>query len=332
MYNSKQLKLGVSYYAQAIGIYLRLRKYLKKNFLSDLNFPDHLQKEYYYQSKYYNRTQQYMHANHFFGELLCVLRGSKLTKEERKRFANLSACAPIFDDFFDKEEDALIKIKKLLNDVDNEKPESDEQKLAVLFLQNILSDLDEKVPFLEAANTLFNAQTEAKIYQSNGSSAEDLWPYSRQKGGYSGVMYALLLDHALSLEEKELAFELGAFGQFMDDVFDLYDDTAAGIYTFPNSSNSVKEIELFFEQLLESILLKVKRLNYQVQAKNDFSNILQIFASAIRLALKQYNEIEKKYSIAPYQALKLDRKYWIVDMEKPKNAFKMFRLGLSYLS
>lgn len=330
--SSKQLNLGISYYAQAIGIYWRLRKYLKRSFLTDLNFPSALEQEYFYGSSYYNRTKQYMHANHFFGELLCVLRGSKMDDAERKRFANLSACAPIFDDFFDKEQEDLTKIKQLLNAVDTEIPETDEQKLAVIFLQNILSDINSPDDFLSAANHLFDAQGQAKKQQALELEPLELWNLSRQKGGYSGLMYALLLSHNLSDQEKDLAFELGAFGQFMDDVFDLYDDRAAAIYTLPNTSKLVKEIEFFFVELMESILKKVEAFDGSLQAKKDFANILQIFAGAIRLAFKQYAKIESKYKISPKDCLQIERKHWIVDMEKPQNAFKMFRIGLSHLN
>lgn len=328
----KQLKLGISYYTQAIGIYWRLRKYLKHSFLTDLNFPSTLEQEYFYGSKYYNRTKQYMHANHFFGELLCVLRGSKMNNAERKRFANLSACAPIFDDFFDKEQADLAKIKQLLNAVNTEVPETDEQKLAVLFFQNILTDVNSKDEFLAAANHLFEAQAKAKKQQAIESEPERLWDLSRQKGGYSGLMYAMLLSHNLTDQEKDLAFELGAFGQFMDDVFDLYDDKAEGVYTLPNTSKSVKEIELFFEQILKSLLKNIEAFEGSLQAKKDFVNILQIFAAAIRLALLAYTSIESKYKIGPENCLQIERKYWIVDMEKPRNTFKMFRIGLSHLN
>ncbi len=330
--SSKQLNLGISYYAQAIGIYWRLRKYLKHSFLKDLNFPSALEREYFYGSTYYNRTKQYMHANHFFGELLCVLRGSKMDNAERKRFANLSACAPIFDDFFDKEQEDLTKIKQLLNAVNTEIPETEEQKLAAIFLQNILSDINNPNDFLDAANHLFDAQDQAKKQQAIESEAEHLWNLSRQKGGYSGLMYALLLSHDLSDQEKGLAFELGAFGQFMDDVFDLYDDRASGVFTLANTSKSVKEIEDFFFQMLESLLDKIDAFDGSLKAKKDFANILQIFAGAIRLAFQLYAKVESKYKVSPKDCLQIKRKHWIVDMEKPQNAFKMFRIGLSHLN
>lgn len=332
MYTPKQLKLGIGYYAQAIRIYWRLRKYLKHRFLVDLHFPSALEKDYFYGSKYYNRTKQYMHANHFFGELLCVLRGYKMLDLERKRFANLSACAPIFDDFFDKDREELGKIRSLLNAVNTEIPETEEQKLAAVFLQNILEDIKNKDEFLDAANHLFDAQEKAKRQQAIEGNPEQLWNLSRQKGGYSGLMYALLLSHHLSDQEKDLAFELGAFGQFMDDVFDLYDDRAAGVYTLTNTSESVKELELFFLKLLDAILKKIAAFDGSDKVKRDFENILQIFAGAIRLAFQQYAATESKYKSGPKECMQIERKHWIVDMEKPQQAFKMFRIGLSHLN
>lgn len=273
-----------------------------------------------------------MHANHFFGELLCILRGEKMNKSERKRFANLSACAPIFDDFFDKDKEELTEIKDLLNLSESAIPSSDEQKLSVLFLGNILADIENESAFMQAANQLFEAQLKAKEFQKIEAKADDLWLLSKQKGGYSGLMYALLLNHKLTTEEHELAFELGAFGQFMDDVFDLYDDRNAGIFTLPNTAKSVADIGLFFETLLSSIQTKVMKYNVKPQAQKDFINVLYIFSAAIRLALQDFKKVESNFNISPSQCLAIDRKHWIIDMEKAQNAFKMFRIGLSYLS
>ncbi len=331
MISLRQFGLGMFYYFQAVRILWRLKNYLKHHFITDLDFPTTLQKDYYYQSGYYNRTKQYMHANHFFGELLCVLRGYKMNDAERKRFANLSACAPIFDDFFDKENPPLEKIKHLLNKPESEIPTNEQQKLAVHFLQTILDDLDEKDAFLLAANELFFAQEQAKKMQAFALNAPDLWLYSKQKGGFSGLMYALLLSHSQNEDEKEIAFLLGAFGQFMDDVFDLYDDSKVNTYTLPNTATSVKEIADFFELLLDELIQKAKNLKRPKNIENDFINILQVFASAVRLALSQYAANEKMFQTRPNESCQIDRKYWIVDMEKPTNAFKMFKIGLNYL-
>jgi len=326
-----QLYKGVKYYAQALGVFWQLQRYLKRHFLNDLHFPDALVRDYYYGSPYYNRTKQYMHANHFFGELLCVLRGEKMTTSERMRFANLSAVAPIFDDFFDKQPIDLQKVKRLLNAPQTESTETEEQKLAVLFLQNCLDTISDKNSFLAAANKLFDAQVNALEKQSKQTDSKQLWKSSEQKGGYSGVMYAYLLEGALSVDMEDLAYDLGAFGQFMDDVFDLYDDRKAGVYTVPNTAKSVKEIDDFFQEKLKALLEKVDLLGFPQKIKQDFYNILQVFATAIRMALQQYQKIETEKSVAPSQCIQLERSLWIVDMEHPKNAFKMFKSSLSYL-
>lgn len=327
-----KLLKGLGYYFQAIIILLRQKIYLKNYFLSDLVFPSSLEKEYYFKSTHYNRTKQYLLANRFFGELLCVLRGQKMSSSEMKSFTNLSACAPIFDDFFDNGETDLHKINELLNNPKKEVPESDMQKLAVHFLQNILSNLSDHEEFLKTANLLFEAQKAAGARQHEEENIRNLWKYSEQKGGHSGLLYALLLTHPLTDMEKEIAFDLGAFGQFMDDVFDIYDDKKNGVFTFPNTSETVKEIEAFMNNTISIIFEKIDNHNCSHNAKRDFKNILQILASAIRVALAQYKRIEKEHRVAPISCLKLDRKKWIVDMENPSNLFKMFQISLSRIN
>lgn len=328
----KKLFKGLGYYFHAFFILLRQKKYLKNSFLKDMEFPSNLEKEYYFNSKFYNRTKQYMLANQFYGELLCILRGRKMDKIEIKRFAALSACAPIFDDFFDKKSDDLDKIRNLLNNPDNELPESELQKLALHFLNNILTEINNQDEFLINANLLFEAQKASEYYQRKEGKCNQLWHYSQQKGGYSGLLYALLLENSLSELEKEIAFDLGAFGQLMDDVFDIYDDRLNQINTFPNNAKTLSEIEEFMESYLIKITEKIGNHSSSSGSKIDFINILQILASAIRVALAQYKRIEKEYKVAPKSCLKLDRKKWIVDMENPANLFKMFQISLSRIN
>ncbi|MBN2236487.1 MAG: hypothetical protein JW729_02945 [Bacteroidales bacterium] len=331
MFSPKQFVLGVVYYSKALGVYWRLRNYLKRDFIRDLHFPSNLQKDYFYASPYYNRTKQYMHANHFFGELLCVLRNYKMDDAERMRFANLSAVAPLFDDFFDKPKIDLQQIKYLLNNPDVQNAHNEEQRLAVIFLRNILQSIENEDDFLSVANQLFTAQNQALENQNKEVPKEYLFELSRQKGGYSGLMYALLLNWHLDENERELAFDLGAFGQLMDDIFDLYDDKKAGIATLANTADAVLELQQIVQKTLSEITDKIHVLNYNSKAKRQFINILSIFASSIHLALDSYQKIENSQQIKPKDCLRIDRTPWIVDMESPKNLLKMFFASLSYL-
>ncbi|OYT17273.1 MAG: hypothetical protein B7C24_03520 [Bacteroidetes bacterium 4572_77] len=317
-----QYRKNIYYYGRATIIYIQLRSYLKKEFALDLKFPQSLQKEYFYHSGYYNRTQQYMHANHFFGELLCLLREKPMNKKERMRFANLSACAPIFDDFFEQETD-LQHIENLLQNPKSKNTKTHTEKLAVHFLNNILQSSISTSNFLKAAKNLFQAQKQSKTQKDKELSKEQLLKISQKKGGFSGLMYAYLLESSPPTYFYKTAYLLGGYGQIMDDVFDLFDDAKEGIRTFANNSTKVMEIQQIVQEQENNIL---DLLNKQGIKNPHFRNTLAVFGAIIQIAIQQYQHIENE-GISPINCLKLERKHWIIDMEKLSNIWLSFKLS-----
>lgn len=311
-------------FSQATLIYLRLRRFLKKDYFNNLQFSADIKKDYYYHSRFYNRTQQYIHANHFFGELLCLIRGSKMTKTEMSRFVLLSSCAPVFDDFFEKDSD-YSSIRELMHHPDMENATSDTEKLAVFFFSELLKGINCKEDLLSAADQLFDAQLKSRTQTNTGLTNNDLLGISTDKGGYSGLMYGFLLDHKKDEKFFQLAFDLGSYGQLMDDVFDLYDDAAHGIRTFVNQADSVKEVRMILEEHEQKILDLINNMHLLRKNRVRFERVLLIFSSIIDLALSRYEQIESDMNTAPKDCLNIERKNWIVDMEKAPNIRKLFK-------
>ena len=323
MANIKQYSKALYYYTKAALIYRNLRRYLKKDFAKDLQFPDELKRNYFYNSPFYNRTKQYMHANHFFGELLCLLRAQPISAMERMRFANLSSCAPLFDDFFEKEND-LSHILQLLHYPMIESAENDEEKLSVIFLNNIIESMSDKQKFMDAAQQLFQAQKESKKQTDSNLSISELLNISKRKGGYSGLMYAHLLDKPKDELFFEMAYHLGSLGQLMDDIFDIYDDAKEGLRTFANQSQNTSEISLIIQEQIKLIHTLLGSMDEKLFTKADFSAVLAIFVSTIELAIHHYKSIEQDLGISPNNCLQSERKIWIVDMENPINILRLF--------
>ncbi len=330
MTSLKQYRKGIYYYGRAVYIYAHLKRYLYRDFKKDLAFKTPINEGYFYHSPFYNRTKQYMHANHFFGELLCLLRGKVIQKEERRRFANLSSCAPIFDDFFEHNSD-LNHIHQLLVNPKEENAQNDEEKMAVHFLNNILESLIKKGPFIEAANNLFTAQTDSKKQQGLSLTNKELLDISIRKGGYSGLMYTLLLHNSTDNNMLEIGYLLGSFGQLMDDIFDVYDDSIDGIRTFANQSESVTDLNKTIGVYEHEIIQRIQDLDQSKYQTHHFLNVFSIFATTIQLALSQYKKLEKETGLGPNQCLSSDRKKWIVDMETKQNIWRLFSLSLKKL-
>lgn len=314
-------------FSQATLIYLRLRSFLKKEYFSNLRLSDDIKKDYYYHSGFYNRAKQYIHANHFFGELLSMVRGTKMTKAEMGRFVLLSSCAPVFDDFFEKDSD-YSSIRELMHHPDMNNAKSDTEKLAAFFFSDLLSDIKNKEELLEAADQLFDAQLKSKTQSNTKLSNDELLKISINKGGYSGLMYGLLLDHKPGKRYLKLAFDLGSYGQLMDDIFDLYDDATQGIRTFVNQADSVKEIRMILEEHEQKVLDLINNMHLLRKDKESFERVLIVFSSIIEIALRQYEQIEEDKNLAPKNCLEINREYWIIDMEKAPNIWKLFNFSV----
>jgi len=308
------------------GIYLKLRKELKRNYIDSLEFPESLEKEYYYHSGFYNRTKQYIHANHFFGELLCLVRGTKMKKNEMNRFLLLSSCAPVFDDFFEKNTD-YNALKQLMHHPELGNANSDSEKLAAFFFGELLKNLDQSQGLLKAADQLFDAQLKSKKQRQLELGSEELLKISLAKGGYSGLMYALLLESDKSTEFLQLAFDLGSYGQLMDDIFDLYDDAKSGIRTFANTALKVEEIRFVVDEHEQKILELIQAMYLEKRSRKSFEQVLRVFSSVIEIALEKFEENEAMYQTGPQKCLDLDRNQWIIDMEKASNIWKLFRIS-----
>ena len=312
-------------FSQAAFIFLNLRKYLKRNLISDLNFPADLQKDYFYHSPFYNRTKQYMHANHFFGELLCQLRGVPLNAKERMRFSNLSACAPIFDDFFEQNAN-LENVLQLINSPELNDAQTEAEELSVLFFNNILQSLSHtrQTQLKQAAISLFKAQMESKKQQTQSKTSSQLHQISLEKGGFSGLMYGLLLDESTTEDFLNLSFQLGSYGQLLDDIFDIYDDAQDRIRTFANQADSIQEIRFLVEEKEDEIIQSARRISKSTDHYQSFIKVLQVFSAMIEVAFEQYKNIERNHHISPKNCLEIERANWIVDMEKASQIRKLF--------
>lgn len=248
-----------------------------------------------------------------------------MNRGEYEKFALLSACAPIFDDFFEKNFN-LDHILKLLQSPETTPPQNPDEQLSVHFLLQILQKTPSAEQFKSAGIALFHAQNLSKNQPEN-ILHKQLLENSLNKGGYSGLMYALLLDNLKNPGLEKLGFLLGGYGQLMDDIFDIYDDAKSGVQTFANQSKTVLELRSVAEEHERKILEISRTIAIDGKAWQRFSEVLYVFASVVEMALRQFERIEKKQGIGPSQCLSIPRKNWIIDMENPANIVRLFRLA-----
>jgi hypothetical protein len=307
--------------------YLRLKRYLYFAYKKEFSAIGWTLEEYKYHSKQYNRTKQYVHANYFFGEWLSLYRGFALNPTELKKFVWLSSCAPVFDDFFEHSYD-YDHIKNLLLHPVLSNARNSKEDLAVWFFSKILENNTDSQQLQDTALELFDAQIRSKNQENAAIVYEDLIKISKDKGGFSGLMYAHLLDYRKTDGFKQYAFQLGAYGQLMDDVFDLFDDAKNGIYTFANRSKDVKSIRNVVSDHEKTVEMLIVAASLPENRKIRIKRVLGIFGAVIETALQHYEHIEKEHKIPPCESQGTERKLWIVDMEKISTIRKMFSIAM----
>jgi len=144
-------------------------------------------------------------------------------------------------------------------------------------------------------------------------------------------MYTLLLDGNIGSDLEKLGFMLGGYGQLMDDIFDLYDDAKDGVQTFANQAHAVYEIRAVIQKQEKEILDLAKTIALNPTDYQRFMDVLNLFGGIIELAIRQFEKIEKTQGLGPSLCLSIPRKNWIIDMEKPVNVLRLFRVAAQKL-
>ncbi len=259
------------------------------------------------------------------GEAFCMLRGTPMTKNERKCATSLGAITGLFDDFFDKHALENFEIEQLMEHPDTIVPRNDNQKLFQQNLIQALSLISLKELYLRMSRNIFKVQIESHKQKLPQISASDLESITWQKGGYSVLFYRSAMNHTLVMGEKEALYELGAAMQLGNDIFDVFKDSRDKIYTIPTTTGTVSQLrETYLRQLNKAYEL-VRGLDYPEKNIQRFINIVHMaVACRVFVALNQYEKLQES-SHGRFLPGEYTRQELICDMEKPINIMRMLK-------
>ena len=83
------------------------------------------------------RMMDYIIVQTMWTSAFCLLRGGRMEENELKAIVNMSALAPLYDDFFDKKDMPGQKIQKLVNTPFDYEAKSDLELLFLEFSKNV---------------------------------------------------------------------------------------------------------------------------------------------------------------------------------------------------
>ena len=256
------------------------------------------------------------------GETFCVLRGTKMSEQERLAMTYLGTITGLFDDFFDKKNMSVGEIELLIDNPVATVSSSSYEKLFVTLFNKAIENCSDRNLLKTYCTKVFEAEIQSKKQMLPGIERDEVKEIIFQKGGVSMLLYSCALTENLSEADKTIIFKLGGLGQLENDIFDVYKDYHEGIKTMVTTENKISNLREVYTGLVDEIFGLVYATNYPTKNKQNFLRILSLVLCRgyVCLDYLEKNEHSTNYifSVEAYEKRDL-----ICDMEKPSNFLKL---------
>lgn len=274
------------------------------------------------------RLTQYVQVHSLLDYSLCGLAGREMTESELKACVYFCASLPLYDDFFDKNDLSPDQIKALMKAPKDFEAKNPVENLFIYLLSEVYDNLHDQNLFAKYFEGLYYGQEESKKLLNPNLSFEEVEKIAFEKGGYSALLFRSILKHPLIDGEEEALYQLGAVGQLLDDLFDLWDDLEEGINTV------VTKFDKDFQPVFNRYMVEVEKLkelflklNYTEGNKNKFIRELMLMVNGGTLCGLHYLSLQKKNG-GVFDIQKLGREALVCDMESKSNWLKMINLSI----
>ncbi len=311
-----------------------------KSIFNDSNIPQKAKSKLNH-PKVKHRVTQYALIHVVLNESIAQYLGRKLTPSEFTATIHACASGPFFDDFFDEYNYSDTEIHQLLqespidtfNDIDTNESQSiasQSGKIAYQYLLNIVyKNVPDKQRFYTYFHHLYTSQWESKKLSDIHIPRDEKTVISNNKGGYSALVFRSLIKDPIPSKESNMLFQLGVVGQFMDDIFDLYDDYHKGLATLANHFDTdFQPIVSAFYKEIDQLNKLIQQLNIPQNRKRNFQLEINLIIAAGQLACDHFISVQKSEN-GELLLRSIDRKRMIIDMEKWSSQFKMLTTAIS---
>lgn len=288
-----------------------------------------------------HRVTQYALIHVVLNESIARYFGRTLSKEEFTATINACASGPFFDDFFDEYNYSETEIYELLkenpsanspeNTISNSNASSlHSGKLTYQYLLNVVyKNTEDKQRFYSYFHLLYTSQWESKKLNNPDITREVATVISKEKGGYSALVFRSLIRDSFSPEESKMLYQLGVVGQFIDDIFDLYDDYHKGLITLSNNfETDFNPVVKAFHEEIKILHDLIQRLNIPEKRKRNFKLEINLIIAAGQLACDHFLSVQASQN-GQIKLETIERKLMIIDMEKWTNQLKMLKIAVS---
>lgn len=295
----------------ARGIFHKFHQELNKDLL-------YIHQEDSNRTKLIQRQKKYILFHLVYCRLLTDMQKRKLNNAEVKRILYFSALAPVFDDLQDNK-GLILKnndLQVIMAGGHHPDLSNTENELAQKYISGALKGLEkDKISDLTQMALQF-------LHANQAPSA-----LNSEKGMLTAMMYRNLLDGKIDEAEEHLVRKSGYLGQFIDDIFDYFEDRKSGLYTLATTHQENASLKASWTAAKRDFL---DDLQVYVQTTGlDYGNSYYSFSLLLHLpyvALKQYDKFIDEKGVLRHE---LPRKAFICDMELNINRYRWIKIFLS---
>ncbi len=234
----------------------------------------------------------------------------------------LAAFIALYDDYTD---DFDLKHHQILELLKSDSPRDSRQRLSIFLYKKILEIHPNPTLFKELLEKGGAAQDLSLKQKDVGTSQETLWEITRKKGGYFTLICFAGFIKEFTEAQQDYIYELGANIQLLNDTFDVYKDTQAGVSTLPTTSPSIQDYASFYEERISNWLKR--EIPFHVDAASQ-SKLRAQFALPLAtglICLNQFKELELKFG--RFNPQELSRKELICDMDSVSRVLETLQLA-----
>lgn len=284
-----------------------------------------LLKQFSERLSHHNSQRLYLYGLYipvFIGKSYSVLRGRKLSSDERAAITFLGSMTGLFDDLFDSEKHTDDAIRALIHNSKSAESFSELDQVLLQLFDLFKSHIHDESDIEILVNRVFESQVSSRKQRSSLLTNSEIQEITFNKGGYTMQLYRRAFAGNVSEAEDALFFNIGAIGQLENDIFDIYKDLTDGISTLATNATSIQSLRDIYVDLQQQIFCQIENLDYKKADKRAFKRIFALIAARGLVALDNLEQL-KSITVLAFNPGKFTRKELICDMEKPKNWVKL---------
>lgn len=251
-----------------------------------------------------------------------AIKSRKLTNDETKRMAIISAMATLHDDLIDEENWDKETYLKVLDRTLPEALQTPKVKL-IFALEDELHKIWTPTEKYKAA---LKVATEWQVISSKqlnpNISLEEILYISENKCGNSSLLWASVMSEDWLPEDNAFIFQSGFVGQILNDLFDAFKDREDGVYTLVRKTESIAQAKEIFLRECAKLHQLILQCNVDDDSKKFTIRRMACVHAFAMVALDHLQNTENKYG-KPMNWDKPIRKELVTDMAFWSNKFSL---------